>query len=299
MAILPGQTRSLVDESRTALAWRKTKVALLQGRRLVDWALWPERYAAPQLAESGERFSHLHGARQVSIARNDPNAHPVFEEGKRINVALAAPAFDGLLLAPGQPLSFWRTLGRVTEEKGFRHGMELRGGCITPSLGGGLCLISNALFALAAELGWTILERHGHSLEAVPPPSGQVWGLDATAFWPYVDLRVVPVEGPVRLNMKVHGEHLRISVHGEQPLKTHSSLRSVDEHTERVDGELVRSNRVVRERFDKSGRSLGTEIVAENRTRILTEQHQHRNCLTCGEESCHARVQIRVASLTP
>ena len=30
-----------------------------------------------------------------------------------------------------------------------------------PSIGGGICLVSNALFAMAVRVGWSILERHG------------------------------------------------------------------------------------------------------------------------------------------
>lgn len=169
-------TVGMPTPSRLRVALQAARRTQLAGRRLAAWALQPGRWTRPVLAPPAEAFAHdLYDVR-VPLLRRDPAADPRLEAGKRVNVALAACAFDGLLLTPAQPLSFWRTLGRVTPEAGFQLGMELRGGCIVPTVGGGVCLLSNALFAMAARLGWAVLERHGHSLEAVPPTDGGPWG---------------------------------------------------------------------------------------------------------------------------
>ncbi len=83
----------------------------------------------------------------VPIAR--AGADPRLEAGKRRNVELAATAFHGVATSAARPLSFWRTLGPATAARGFAWGMELRSGCAVPAIGGGLCLLSNALFAAA------------------------------------------------------------------------------------------------------------------------------------------------------
>src|SRR5688572_33136611 len=105
-------TATLASASRTSLAVRRTKVAYFQVRRLLTWTL--ERWRVPELAPSPAGFPHRVYEREVSIARTDPGADPVLEQGKRVNLALAAPCFDGIVLAPEQPLSFWRALGRDT-----------------------------------------------------------------------------------------------------------------------------------------------------------------------------------------
>ena len=138
-----------------------------QARRLAAWAARTGTWAPPVRA-STLGFDHLHHHVRVPIGRRDEAAHPVFEAGKRHNLALAAPAFDGVVVPADRPLSFWRTLGRITAARGYRAGMELSGGCIVPAIGGGVCLLSNALFEAAVRLGWRIDERHGHSREAVP-----------------------------------------------------------------------------------------------------------------------------------
>ena len=69
--------------------------------------------------------------------------------GKVQNLRLAAHAFDGLEIPAGEIWSFWRQLGRTTAARGFAEGRELREGCLIPTIGGGLCQISNALFDVA------------------------------------------------------------------------------------------------------------------------------------------------------
>ncbi len=102
--------------------------------------------------------------------------------------------------APGRPadrgnevFSFWRHVGRPTRGRGFADGRELREGCIVPSVGGGFCQLSNALYAAALDAGCEIVERHAHSRRV--PGSMAEAGRDATVFWNYVDLRFRPPDG--------------------------------------------------------------------------------------------------------
>jgi vancomycin resistance protein VanW len=280
-------TATLASASRTSLVVRRTKVAYFQVRRLLTWTL--ERWRVPELAPSPAGFPHRVYEREVSIARTDPGADPVLEQGKRVNLALAAPCFDGIVLAPEQPLSFWRALGRVTAARGFRHGMELRGGCIVPTLGGGLCALSNALFRMACELGWNILERHGHTRDAAPL-TGDVWGLDATVFWPHVDLRVAPRTGRARLGVAVVGDRLRLRVDTTELLHTRVALAGADDRIDAAGSARIRHNRVLRVVVDQAtGREVQRDVVAVNRKELVRVADQRRNCMTCDEDACHAR----------
>jgi hypothetical protein len=107
--------------------------------------------------------------------------------GKVHNLRLAIRLLDGLEGRPGEVFSFWKEIGRTTRWRGFVKGRELREGCLIPSIGGGLCQLSNALYEAAVGAGFEIVERHAHS-RAVPG-SRAAEGLDATVFWNYVDLR--------------------------------------------------------------------------------------------------------------
>ncbi len=114
------------------------------------------------------------------------------QAGKIQNLRTAAMYLHGLVIPRDEIFSFWRHVPRPTRSKGFTDGRELREGCIIPSVGGGLCQLSNALYDAALSAGFTIIERHAHS--RLVPGSMAEAGRDATVFWNYVDLRFAPKE---------------------------------------------------------------------------------------------------------
>jgi vancomycin resistance protein VanW len=287
------RAHELAAPGEKGVAWRaemrrRLRSSSLIGGRRIEWMLRPAHYPKPYVA-SESAFRHVLHDAEIPLRRPDPHADPVFEEGKRMNVSLAAPALDGIVLEAGVPFSFWRAVGQPRAGAGYRHGMELRGGCVVPSLGGGLCLLSNVLFRAAAELGWVILERHGHTLEAVPS-NEEPWGVDATLAWPYIDLRfMLPLGDPnAQLVMKVRGDVLHVTVRSAAKVERKVQLLGVDDERRVVDGQRIRRNPIVR-RVDRSP----NEVIAVNSKRLLEAADLGRSCLTCGLEACAGRVTIR------
>ncbi|WP_428263214.1 VanW family protein [Haliangium sp.] len=133
----------------------------------------------------------------------------VLELGKVENLRVAARHLDGLEFEAGQVFSFWAQVGPPVRVRGFVPGRELREGCVVPGVGGGLCLLSNALFAVATRAGFEVIERHAHSRR--PPGSRAALGTDATVAWNYVDLRFVARQ-PWRLEVRLDAEALIVGV---------------------------------------------------------------------------------------
>jgi len=109
------------------------------------------------------------------------------EMGKVQNLRVAAAAIDGIVLEPGDIFSFWREVGRPSRGRGYVLGREFRLGCLIPSVGGGICQLTNALSRVAHLTGMEIIERHSHSIH--PNDFFIDDQTDATVFWNYVDLR--------------------------------------------------------------------------------------------------------------
>jgi vancomycin resistance protein VanW len=261
----------LRDAGPVDLAIRRAKVTALAARRLARWLVEPG-FAAPERVTPTGPTAHVV---RMPIAR--AGADPRLDAGKRHNVRLAATAFHGVVITPERPLSFWRTLGPATAARGFAWGMEVRAGCAVPAIGGGLCLVSNALFALAAELGWRVLERHGHTLALAEPGA-----LDATVAFPYVDLRVAPRTGRAILDVAVRGDVLVVAARHDGP-----ALRVELDRGWRDDG-ATRTTQIRRRVWDAgSGRVLEDAMIANDRQRVLPVV---RTCLDCGQTACHARV---------
>jgi vancomycin resistance protein VanW len=250
----------------------------LSAARLVNW-LVSNRWSKPVYCrnDNGHKVAEL----VVPISRADGFAHPALEQGKRRNLELAVPYFDGLLLTPQGTLSFWRVLGRASESRGFSWGMELRGGCVTPAIGGGLCLLSNAIFELAVRSGWRIIERHGHSLEAVPPAAG-VAPLDATVAWPDVDLVVAPTRGWARLAATITpNDELRLAIFADEaPPRAQLEVKEQIVHR---NGQPYREIEVIRS-IDGV-----REVVAHSVRRILSDDELGKTCLSCPERNCRDR----------
>ena len=255
-----------------ALLLRRARVLQFQTQRFARW-LTDSAFATPaRVAPSGPI------ARTIKIPIARTGADPRLEAGKRHNVRLAATAFHGVVITPDAPLSFWRVLGPATEARGFAWGMELRSGCAVPAVGGGLCLLSNALFTFACDLGWSILERHGHSMAL-----GDAKALDATVAYPHVDLRIAPRSGRAILDIAVRGDVLVVAVRHEAP----HHLRVELTRKLRDDGE-TRDIRVRR----KVWREL--ELIEDA---TIVDDHQKipaelKTCLDCGETACRARVTL-------
>jgi hypothetical protein len=107
-----------------------------------------------------------------------------YELGKVANLRAAVRHLDGVEIPAGEVFSFWSQVGRATSWRGFTRGRMLQSGCVVPSVGGGLCQLSNALYELALSTGCEIVERHPHSVRLPGMPLR-----DATVAWNYIDLR--------------------------------------------------------------------------------------------------------------
>lgn len=265
---------------------RRARRLASTGRRLARWAASPAAFPVPPRG--------AHEGRLVLEVRFPlaSDADPVLEAGKRHNVRLAAARFDGRRVGPEAPLSFCRVLGPVTAGRGFRPGRELRGGCVVPSVGGGVCVLANALFEAGVRLGWAIVERHGHSVEAIPPLPGRLWGLDATTRWPDVDLRLRPLT-VCTLGVCVADDALVVRVWSATGVAQAGDDPLVGPRDVQVEARGVRVEPTPHGRFrvGELWRRVGAgpwTCIATSRARLLAREHP-RSCLTCGEDACRER----------
>jgi hypothetical protein len=161
----------------------------------------------------------------------DPREWPL-EHGKVENLRVAARMLDGLEFEAGQVFSFWTQVGPPLRVRNFVLGRELREGCVVPGIGGGLCLLSNGLYAVARSAGFELLERHAHSRR--PPGSRAAQGSDATVAWNYVDLRFRAAQA-WRLEVRLDARALIVGVRTE---RRRQSMRVLHDrrHDEREHG---------------------------------------------------------------
>jgi VanW like protein/Glycosyl transferases group 1 len=127
--------------------------------------------------------------------------------GKVQNLRVAVKKLNGLEIPANEIFSFWKHVGQTNKSKGYVAGRELREGCLIPSVGGGLCQLSNALYDAALKANFEIIERHAHSQIVAGSLAEQ--GRDATVFWNYIDLRFKSTAA-FRIEAKLGKSHLHV-----------------------------------------------------------------------------------------
>jgi len=157
---------------------------------------------------------------------NNQSSEIQLEAGKVHNLRMAIRCLNGVEIPAGRVFSFWSQVGLPVRWRGYARGRELREGCIIPSVGGGLCQLSNALYDAALSAGFEILERHAHS-KVIPGSLAEV-GRDATVFWNYVDLRFKS-NNPFRIEILMTGDELIVRFKSEKIRKrTALSVRAAN-----------------------------------------------------------------------
>jgi vancomycin resistance protein YoaR len=96
------------------------------------------------------------------------------------NIWIPAMDLDGHVVAPGETFDFWKAVGPITRERGYRDGGAIINGRTEPqgALAGGICSTSTTLFNAALRAGYEMGARRNHYYYIDRYPLG----LDATVF---------------------------------------------------------------------------------------------------------------------
>jgi vancomycin resistance protein YoaR len=134
------------------------------------------------------------------------------QSGRAQNVARAAEGIHGLVMMPGEEMSFNGLVGPRSVSNGFARAGEIYKGEMRMGTGGGTCQVASTFHAAAYMGGLAVVERSPHSR-----PSGYIGiGLDATVAYPHVDLVMrnpypfavaisAAIEEPGRLVVRIYG----------------------------------------------------------------------------------------------
>jgi vancomycin resistance protein VanW len=193
---------------------------------------------------------------------------PALQESKIVNLRLAVRGLDGLVIGPGQILSFWQRVGPPEVRRGFVDGVVLVRGTVTAGTGGGLCQLSNLLYWMALHSPLEVLEQHHHSFDAFPDDERVLpFGSGASVFYNYVDLRLRnPTQAAIQVRVGVDDTHLRGQLRAPGAW---SLAYAVEERRHRfaraVDGSVRRRNEIWRQTRDaRSGAVISEELVTAN-----------------------------------
>ena len=176
-------------------------------------------YVEPPLSEEDVWFQDTLGYYKTEY---------VDEENRNENLRLACSKLNGIILKPGETLSYNLTLGERTSEAGYKPAPAYSGVELVNEIGGGICQVSSTLYlsSLFAEL--TIVERKNHGFPANYMPLG----LDATVNWGTTDLKIRnDYELPVKIVAEVSDGYVKVGIMGVEQRDYYVKMEyRVDDH---------------------------------------------------------------------
>ncbi len=111
---------------------------------------------------------------------------PVRQFNRNNNIKVASGKLNGIVLMPGDRLSFNETVGKRTVNGGFMEAPVYKNGKHDRGIGGGICQVSSTLYNACLLGDLKIVRRSNHSMPVAYVPLGR----DATVDYGSIDLVV-------------------------------------------------------------------------------------------------------------
>ena len=206
------------------------------------------------------------------IRRKLAGVDSALQEGKAQNLMLAAAKVNGLIIAPGETFSFWRTVGNATRRKGYREGLTISGGKLGRGIGGGLCQLANLIHWLVLNSPLTVTELHHHSDALFPDERRTVpFGTGTSVFYNNVDYRFRnDTDQPVQLLIWLREDELCGELRSPQPFPCRYRLVEENSHYARLEDGYYRLSQVYKLTIDRAtGTVLRRDLILDNRSRVL------------------------------
>jgi vancomycin resistance protein YoaR len=151
----------------------------------------------------------------------------IAEKSRNDNLKLLASHMDGLVIQPGQEISFNGISGDRTEKEGYKVAHVIEAGEMVDGMAGGACQISTTMHGAAFFAGLDVVSTTPHSRPSTYVPLG----FDSTVVYPAVDLKLKnPYDFPVVVSYRVARGEAYVEILGkEKPFDKVEFVREVVE----------------------------------------------------------------------
>lgn len=235
-----------------------------QARRWLRWLTSGTRWATSQQTDPLPNRVKQH---KSLLMRQLGESEMWLQRNKVVNLRLACERTNGVLIRPGESMSFNRVVGNCTARRGFVEGMRLSNGQAHPGVGGGICQLANLIHWMVLHSDLVVTERSEHSFDPFPD-NGRVlpWGVGCSIVYNYVDLVVRnDTDRTYQLLTSVGDRYLEGELRTDEPPAYSYKVFARDEQFLKEDGEIFRRNEIWRERIDRrTGERVGEELVKRN-----------------------------------
>ncbi len=194
------------------------------------------------------------------------------QENKAVNLALAAPRIDHILVRPGQIFSFWELVGKPSKASGYREGLVISSGRPGKGIGGGMCQFTNLIHWMVLHSDLRVVEHHHHDGVDLFPDFGRVipFGTGTSILYNYLDYRFLnDSDSTYQLITYVDGEYLCGELRCNQCPSRKYHIECRNEFFSRERDGVYRNNEIYRIAVDpRTGSKITEELLRKNHARI-------------------------------
>ena len=247
-------------------SWLRLRLgkAYYAARRYALWRSPRYRWAKERRQDS---LPYLQASHKTPLLRHLRGEDMELQRNKVVNLRLAVEKLDGVLLRPGETLSYWRLIGKPSARRGYLPGMVLFLGRIGSDVGGGLCQLSNLIFWMTLHTDLTVVERYRHSHDVFPDAHrSQPFGTGATCAYPHRDLMLRnDTQETYQLRLWVGEKNLEGQWLATAPPVHRFEIQERDARMDQAAwGGYVRHNAIWRRVFDRDGNFLEGQPLFTN-----------------------------------
>ncbi len=241
--------------------------------RRIIWLLDSKRYTTTKSSDTLPIKVYRHNS---LIRRTLGRVDGSLQENKAINLHLAAPLINGVLIKPGETFSFWQLVGKCSESKGYKEGLVIKGGQVSKGIGGGMCQFSNLIHWMVLHSPLTIIEHHHHNQLDMFPDFGRSipFGTGTSIMYNYLDYQFTNTTNKTfQLLVSVETEYLCGELRCSDTLETAFHIIEEDAYFVRKKEGIYRHNKIYRHKIDKlTGDILEKELILENFSKVMYDE---------------------------
>ena len=195
------------------------------------------------------------------------------QENKVKNIELACKKINGIVIHPGETFSYWTTVGKPTEKKGYKPGLTISTKMgLGSSIGGGLCQMANMIHYLVLNSPLEVTELHHHSDALFPDDRRRVpFGTGTSVFYNNVDYRFKNTsDTDVQILVWIQDGYLCGKNKNKKDFPYRYRLVEENHHFRKEGNDYYRISQVYRITIDKeTNEEINKELILDNHSKVM------------------------------
>ncbi len=207
------------------------------------------------------------------IRRQLGNVDQQLQENKAINLSIATPKVNNILIKPNETFSFWHLIGPMDKKLGYKEGLTIAKDSPSKGIGGGMCQFTNLIHWMILHSPLEIIEHHHHdNFDLFPDFGRQVpFGTGTSIVYNYLDYRFInKTPYTFQLITYTNDKYLCGELRCNHPLPYKYHIKCKDEFFSLEDGIVYRNNKIYRIIIDKiTGKTIEEKLIKVNHAKVL------------------------------